>query len=106
MKMDREQKYEILFNNYSNPDIVVKRAFKQFDNDDNLQFDISTRKNKKYQIKGDFTDNKWIHFGEMGYEDYTFHKDKDRLNKFRSRNRDWGYRSAKSPAFLSYVLLW
>jgi len=104
--VNKEEKYNIILQNYSNPQKVLEKAIRQFNNDDNLQFDISTRKNKKYMIRGDFTDNKWVHFGEYGYQDYTYHNDDGRLNRFRSRNRDWGYRSAKSPAFLSYVLLW
>jgi len=90
---------------YSNPNEVQRLADELFDN---IPYDLalSTRKNKKYMIRGEFTNNKWIHFGEMGYEDYTKHKDEERRDKFLSRNRAWRNMPADSPAFLSYQLLW
>ena len=71
-----------------------------------IEFDVSTRKNKKYMIRGDMTNNKWVHFGQMNFEDFTKHNDEDRRKKFRSRNNKWIYRPIYSPAFLSYILLW
>ena len=46
------------------------------------------------------------HFGLMGYQDYTFHRDKVRRNNFRNRNKGWKDAPEYSPAFLSYWLLW
>lgn len=89
---------------YSDPDVVFRKANKLFD--EPFEFNISTRKNKKYMIKGDFTDNKWVHFGQMLYEDYTKHKDKERREKFLNRNRSWANKDKGSPAYLSYYLLW
>ena len=43
----------------------------------------STRKNKKYMIMND--DHKYIHFGDLRYEDYTKHQDLERLNNYLSR---------------------
>ncbi len=37
---------------------------------------ISTRKNKKFMIMND--DKKWIHFGQLGYEDFKKHLDEQR----------------------------
>ena len=54
---------------YSNPEIVFKKANEIFD-DLPFEIELSTRKTKKYMIR--FND-KWIHFGQMGYEDYTKH---------------------------------
>lgn len=54
-------------------------------------------------------DNKWIHFGQMGYEDYTKHKDDDRRKNYlkRSSNIKGQWKSNKySPNNLSIHLLW
>ena len=84
---------------YSNPSVVLQRAEDLFGS---VMLKISTRKNKKYMI---YLNNKWIHFGEMHYEDYTKHLDEERREAFRIRNADWINRPYDSPAFLSYVLL-
>ena len=85
---------------YSNPKIVQKLANKH-----NLgSVQISTRKDKKYMIRD--STNKLIHFGQLGYEDYTVHKDKTRLKNFKKRNAKWKNAPKNSPAWLSYHLLW
>ena len=90
---------------YSNPDKVKEIADNEFGKD-NYELLLSTRKNKKYMIRGEFTDNKWVHFGQMGYEDYTKHNDKRRRNLFRKRNYKWYYMDKDTPAFISTLLLW
>ena len=87
---------------YSNPKIVYQKAKSIFGN--NIDIKLSTRKDKKYMILND--DNKWVHFGEMGYEDYTKHNDIERLINFKKRNSKWKNANKYSPAFLSYFLLW
>lgn len=57
-------------------------------------------------IKGDFTNNKWVHFGQMGYEDFTKHKDNIRRNNFINRHYKWNCKGRHSPAWLSYNILW
>ena len=86
---------------YSNPDLVLQRAEDLFG--PNVILKLSTRKNKKYMI---YLNGKFIHFGQMYYEDYTKHLDYERRERFRTRNYDWINRNYDSPAFLSYVLLW
>lgn len=103
--MSKEDKKRIEVYKYSNPNIVFDKADVVFDNN-NFDIDISTRKNKKYMIRGDFTEGKWVHFGQMGYEDFTKHKDEKRQDAFIKRNANWIERPVNSPAFLSYVLLW
>lgn len=88
---------------YSNPDKVYKDAKKLYGKD--IEFDISIRKDKKYMIKIPNT-NKWVHFGQMNYEDYTKHKDIERRNKFRIRNHKWANADIYSPAYMAYHLLW
>ncbi len=60
-----------MLNLYPDYKIARKRAKEYLGK--NAKLLKSTRKNKKYMIKDD--NGKLIHFGEMGYEDYTKHKD-------------------------------
>jgi len=82
VQINDTEKYKLIKNKFSNPKEVFKKLQRLYNIDSNLEFNISTRKNKKYMVKGDFTNNKYVHFGEMGYEDYTFHKDKTRQINF------------------------
>lgn len=95
---------EDLIYNYSDPEKVEKRA-KLFFKDD-FELDISTRKDKKYMIRGDFTNGKWVHFGAWGMEDFTKHKDNERKKAFQKRNHKWRLMPENSAAFISYYLLW
>jgi len=49
---------------------------------------------------------KLVHFGQMGYYDYSYHGDLKRRNNFKKRNIKWGYAPKYSPAWLSYYILW
>jgi hypothetical protein len=69
--------------------------------------ETSTRKNKKYMILND--DNKYIHFGDNRYEDYTIHNDLERRKRYlnRARNIKGNWKNDKySPNNLSQNLLW
>ena len=91
----------------SNPDTVYHNAVILLGQFDNFELKLSTRKNKKYMIRGEFTNYKLTHFGDMRYEDYTKHQDEERLNKFRIRNKHWIKQYDKySPAWFSYYILW
>ena len=67
----------------------------------------STRKNKKYMIMND--DNKYIHFGDLRYEDFSKHQDLKRLNNYLSRatkiKGNWK-KDKYSPNNLAINLLW
>jgi hypothetical protein len=89
---------------YSNPKIVYMKAYDLFGDD--IDIEISTRNNKKYMIRGNFSNWKWIHFGNYGMLDYTKHKNEKRRNNFLTRNNKWKYADEDTPAFLSYNLLW
>lgn len=65
---------------------------------------LSPNKNKKYAVID--PNNKIVSFGEMGYEDYTYHKDEKRREQFLKRNKKWSKAEPYTPAFLSYYLLW
>ena len=88
-------------NKYSNPSIVMKKAKELHLN----PIQLSTRKDKKYMVLNPKT-NKMVHFGQMGYEDYTIHKDEKRRELFKKRNHKWATAEKYSPAWLSYYLLW
>jgi len=95
-------KNDILFK-FSDPNIVQQKAY-QFLGKNAIIYK-STHKNKKYMIR-DEKNNKFIHFGELGFEDYTKHKDLNRLNNFKLRNNKWKNSPKFSPSFLSFYLLW
>lgn len=65
----------------------------------------STREKKKYMVLNPET-NKYIHFGEMGYEDFTKHKDEERRENFLIRNKKWEKAPVFTPRYLSYHFLW
>jgi len=90
---------------YSDPKRVMQNAKEYFGKEITLY--PSTRKDKKYMIKK--PDGKWVHFGQMGAEDYTYHLDKfrrqnyiNRASNIRGNWRDDPY----SPNNLSIHLLW
>jgi len=84
---------------FSNPREVIAKG-KQL----GLDVMISTRKGKKYMVVNPA--GKTIHFGAMGYQDYTKHKDEKRRESFLSRNNKWKDADPYSASFLSYYLLW
>ena len=68
---------------------------------------LSSRKNKKYMV---FDKNKFqVHFGDIRYEDFTKHQDKDRQRNYLTRatriKGDWK-KNQFSPNMLSINLLW
>ncbi len=85
---------------YSNPTIVQKKA-----RENGFLIVFSPRKNKKYVMVNPDTNN-YVHFGEMGYEDATLHKDPIRISRFRQRNKKWENAPKYTPAWLSFHLLW
>lgn len=67
----------------------------------------STNKHKKYTILD--SDGKIVHFGQMGYEDFTKHLDKQRRKNYltRSANISGDWKENKySPNNLSREILW
>lgn len=88
---------------YSNPKIAQKMAYKYLGNDAKLY--KSTNPKKKYMIMNP-NNNKWVHFGQMFFEDATKHKDMVRIIKFKNRNKKWANSEPYTASFLSYYLLW
>lgn len=88
---------------YSNPIKVLHNAKKIYGDD--VEIDYSTRNDKKYMIRNP-NNNKWIHFGAYGMEDYTKHKNKKRRESFLRRNHKWADLPLYSAGFMSFHLLW
>jgi hypothetical protein len=84
---------------YSDPREVLKKGKKM-----GYKISVSTRKDKKYMIEN--PDGKMVHFGAMGYQDFSHHLDEKRRKSFQSRNWRWKDADPYSPAYLSYHLLW
>ena len=94
-----------MIHKYSNPKKVQQLANKYHKG---LKIYHSNKKLKKYMIK-DPNSNKWIHFGQIPYEDFTKHKDPNRRKNYlkRSRNIKGNWKSNKfSPNNLAINLLW
>ena len=85
---------------YSNPPQVVKQAKKYLGK--HVRILRSTRKGKKYMV----FHNKWIHFGAMGYEDYTKHKNRTRRQNYLTRSAGIHGDSKYSANQLSRHILW
>ena len=65
----------------------------------------SKNKNKKYSAVID--GKKTIHFGAVGYEDYSVHKDPERKQRYIDRHKsreDWS--DPTTAGFMSKNLLW
>lgn len=86
---------------YSSPTVAKRQLHKYYGSD--VELYESSRPEKKYMINHQ---GRWVHFGQMGYEDYTKHKDATRRRQFRLRNYDWQFRPKWSPAHLSWFILW
>ncbi len=71
----------------------------------NIIITKSTRKDKKYMAI--VNNNKTIHFGATGYEDFTTHKDEKRKQNYisrRKKNENWS--DPNTPGFYAKNILW
>ncbi len=91
-----------LVKKYSNPKKVKQLAKKYVGNDVNIVY--STRENKKYMVED--PTGKWIHFGQLPYEDFTKHQDEERRDNFKKRNAKWAKQPKWTAGWLAYHLLW
>ena len=75
---------------YTNPKIAKKNAVKYLGK--NVVLKPSTKKDKKFMVLNPDT-NKFIHFGQLGFEDFTKHQDTKRqtsyLNRTGNMRGDW-----------------
>jgi hypothetical protein len=91
---------------YSNPKQAQKQAYKYLGTK-NGKIYRSTRKEKKYMVKDPKT-NKWVHFGQMKYEDYTKHKNKTRRKNYLNRashiNGNWKHNKYSANNLAMHIL--
>jgi len=91
---------------YSNPEKVQEKANEYLGKD--VIVYRSTKKDKKYMVFNPETD-KLIHFGQMGYEDFTKHQDEKRRQNYlrRTANMKGNWKDNKYSANnLSRNILW
>lgn len=87
---------------WSDPSKVQKKANQYFSKKTPVL--LSTRKDKKYMVKS--PEEKYIHFGQMGFQDFTVHKDKARRASYLNRSSGIKGKDKYSPNQLSRNLLW
>jgi hypothetical protein len=80
---------------------VVQRKANEYDVGKVLP---STKKDKKYMVED--PDGKMIHFGQLGFQDFTYHNNEKKRTAFKNRNHKWKDFPKYTPAFLAYHLLW
>jgi hypothetical protein len=91
---------------YTNFHTAQEKAFEYLGKDADLF--TSPKKDKKYRIYNPLQ-NKWVDFGQLGYEDYTKHKDDVRRARYlaRATNMKGNWRdNPYSPNNLSIHILW
>lgn len=91
---------------YSNPKTAQRKAHKYLGKTAKLY--PASNPEKKYRIY-DPKNDKWINFGQMGYEDYTKHHNKTRRKNYLTRTKgmlgDWK-NNRYSANNLSRNILW
>jgi Family of unknown function (DUF5754) len=91
---------------FSNPALAQRMATKYLGKTAKLY--PSTKKEKKYMIQDPKTGG-WVHFGQMGYQDYTRHRDKTRRKNYLTRSThikgQWAT-NKYSPNNLAIHVLW
>ena len=106
MKTIRNKTFTKKLKRYSNPLIAQKKAYKCLGKTAKLY--PSSNPVKKYDIY-DPINNKWVHFGQIGYEDFTKHRDKKRRKNYltRTSNMRGNWRdNSYSANNLSRCVLW
>ena len=93
---------------YSTPRIAQRMAYKYLGRIKTAKLYPARNPAKKYMVF-DPKNNKWVNFGQIGYEDYTKHHDKTRRKNYLTRTKgmlgDW--KSNKYSANnLSRSILW
>jgi len=98
--------YKKILYKYSSPKQAQKMAYKYLGKTAKLH--AASNPEKKYMIC-DPVSKKWINFGQLGYEDYTRHKNKTRRRNYLTRTAGMmgNWKSNKYSANnLSRNILW
>lgn len=85
---------------YSDPSKVLKNM-KKYQVEGDLF--ISNRRDKKYYI---LHEGRKVHFGQMGYKDFTLTNDLRKKEAFQERNHKWKDAPKYTPRWCSWYLLW
>jgi hypothetical protein len=105
-KIKIKQKFTKKLLKYSNPRKAQQMAYKYLGRTAKLY--PGRNSDKKYSIF-DPKNEKWVNFGQIGYEDYTKHKDKKRRKSYLTRSRgmlgNWK-KNKYSANNLSIHILW
>lgn len=91
---------------WSNPEEAQKRAYEYLGPNTHLK--LSSRKDKKYMVLNPYT-LKYVHFGQIGYEDFLKHKNLLRRYNYirRASNMHGNWReNPYSANNLSINILW
>jgi Family of unknown function (DUF5754) len=106
MRLQQTKKFPKRIRLYSTPKIAQKMAYKYLGRTAKLF--PARNPEKKYSIY-DKKNNKWVNFGQMGYEDYTKHHNKTRRKNYLTRTKfmrgDWK-NNKYSANNLSRNILW
>jgi hypothetical protein len=90
---------------YSNPAEVYRRASRYLGK--TAKIGLSTRRDKKYMVTT--PNERIVHFGQMGYEDFSKHRNKTRRKNYLTRSGkikgDWA-KDKYSANNLARKLLW
>ena len=99
------RKWRKSIHKYSNPAQAQRMAYRYLGK--TAQLYPSSNTQKKYDIY-DPVNNHWVHFGQIGYEDYTKHKDKKRRKNYLTRSGkikgDWKKNKYSANNLASNVL--
>jgi hypothetical protein len=87
---------------YSNPTEVYRRASKYLGK--TAKIGLSPKRDKKYRVIT--PDGRTVHFGQMGYEDYTRHLNRRRRKNYLTRSAGIHGDSKYSANQLSRHILW
>jgi hypothetical protein len=104
--MTNTRKFTRKLRKYSNPITAQRMAYKYLGRTAKLY--PARKKDKKYSIY-DPKNQKWVNFGQIGYEDYTKHHDKKRRKNYLTRagNMRGNWKTNKYSANnLSIHVLW
>ena len=105
-KTNMNRKFSSKLYLYSTPRIAQHMAYKYLGKTAKLY--PASNPVKKYKIY-DPKNNKWVNFGQIGYEDYTKHHDKKRRKNYLTRTKnmrgDWK-NNKYSANNLSRNILW
>ena len=87
--------------------VCRRRNLVAYEKDMKVEIRRSTRADKKYMAV--FPNERKVHFGARGYEDYTIHKDPQRKSSYIARHvptEDWTKSGLYTAGFWSKHMLW